>query len=199
MSPIEIAGSYRQRADRWNGDAFPREDGIVQHRRAIAFVNAKCRAPDVGCGSSGRIIDLLQSGGFDVEGPDVSRRMIGLAQRRHPDVRFYHADICKWELPGEYDLISAWDSIRHVPLSEQDSVLRKLLRGPAPGGVCMFSMGGLAMPSERAGSSMGPPMYRTTFSGHATLTPPSESGCTCRHPKYDQYPELHLYVIAQKV
>ncbi len=26
----------------------------------------------------------------------------------------------------------------------------------------------------------------------------AEAGCICRHLEYDQYPELHLYIIAQK-
>jgi hypothetical protein len=26
----------------------------------------------------------------------------------------------------------------------------------------------------------------------------SEAGCICRHLEYDQYPESHLYLIAQK-
>jgi hypothetical protein len=31
----------------------------------------------------------------------------------------------------------------------------------------------------------------------ATLRVISEAGCVCRHLEYDQYPELHLCVIAQ--
>jgi trans-aconitate methyltransferase len=199
MTPAEIAQSYDQLADQWNSDAFPRENGIKQHERAIAFAKNRRCALDVGCGSSGRILDLLQSHGFEVEGLDISPRMIELAQRRHPTVMFHHADICEWELPKKYDLISAWDSIWHVPLSQQERVLKKLLNGLSPGGICIFTMGGLDAPSEKVDSAMGPQMYYSVLGIPDTLKLLSDAYCVCRHLEYDQYPELHLYVIAQKV
>ena len=120
MTPSEIAKSYDQLAEQWNSDEFPRDNGIEQHKRAVAFLKEKRRALDIGCGSSGRIIDLLISRGFDVEGLDISSRMIELAKQRHPNVTFHHADICEWEFPRKYDFISAWDSIWHLPLRDQE-------------------------------------------------------------------------------
>jgi SAM-dependent methyltransferase len=199
MTPAEIAQSYDQLADQWNSDAFPRENGIKQHERAIAFAKNRRCALDVGCGSSGRILDLLQSLGFEVEGLDISSRMIELAKRRHPAVTFHHADICEWELPKKYDFISAWDSIWHVPLSQQEPVLKKLLNGLSSGGICIFTMGGLDAPSEKVDSAMGPQMYYGVLGIPETLRLLSDADCVCRHLEYDQYPELHLYVIAQKV
>jgi SAM-dependent methyltransferase len=199
MTPAEIAQSYDQLADQWNSDGFPRDNGIKQHERAIAFAKNRHYALDVGCGSSGRILDLFQSHGFEVEGLDISPRMIELAKRRHPSITFHHADLCEWELPKKYDLISAWDSIWHVPLSEHERVLKKLLNGLSPGGVCIFTMGGLDAPSEKVDSAMGPQMYYSVLGIPNTLKLLSNAGCVCRHLEYDQYPELHLYVVAQKV
>lgn len=102
MTPDDIAESYDQIADIWNREDFPRDNGIRQHERAIAFVTARGPALDIGCGCSGRIIDLLASHGFSVEGVDVSGRMIQLARQRHPDVIFHHADIVRWTFPGRY-------------------------------------------------------------------------------------------------
>jgi trans-aconitate methyltransferase len=198
MTPAEIAQSYDQLADQWNSDAFPRENGINQHERAVAFVKNRRCALDVGCGSSGRIIDLLQSHGFEVEGLDISHRMIELAKRRQPAVTFHHADICEWDVPKKYDLISAWDSIWHVPLSQQERVLKKLLTGLSSGGICIFTMGGLDAPSEKVDSAMGPQMYYSVLGIPDTLRLLSDAGCVCRHLEYDQYPELHVYVVAQK-
>jgi trans-aconitate methyltransferase len=198
MTPAEIAQSYDQLADQWNSDAFPRENGIKQHERAVAFVKNRRCALDVGCGSSGRIIDLLQSHGFEVEGLDISHRMIELAKRRQPAVTFHHADICEWDVPKKYDLISAWDSIWHVPLSQQERVLKKLLTGLSSGGICIFTMGGLDAPSEKVDSAMGPQMYYSVLGIPDTLRLLSDAGCVCRHLEYDQYPELHVYVVAQK-
>jgi SAM-dependent methyltransferase len=198
MKPSDIARSYDQIADRWNSETFPRNNGIAQHERAIAFLKDKRHALDVGCGCNGRIIDLLRSHGFDVEGLDISRRMIELAKQRHPDVTFHHADICEWVFPKRYDLISAWDSIWHLPLTVQEPVLKKIFQALIPGGVCIFTTGGLDAPAEKVDSAMGPRMYYSALGIPDTLKVLSETGCICRHLEYDQYPESHLYIIAQK-
>jgi len=198
MKPSDIARSYDQIADRWNSETFPRNNGIAQHERAIDFLQEKRHALDIGCGSSGRIIDLLRSHGFDVEGLDISHRMIELARQRHPDVTFHHADICEWVFPKRYDLISAWDSIWHLPLAVQEPVLKKILQALTPGGVCIFTTGGLDAPAEKVDSAMGPQMYYSTLGIPDTLKALAETGCICRHLEYDQYPESHVYVIAQK-
>ena len=145
MTPSEIAKSYDHLAERWNSDQFPRDNGIEQHKRAVAFLKERHHALDIGCGSSGRIIDLLISRGFDVEGLDISSRMIELAKQGHPNVTFHHADICEWEFPRKYDLISAWDSIWHLPLAQQEPVLKKILHGLTSDGICIFTRIGFAV------------------------------------------------------
>ena len=86
----------------------------------------------------------------------------------------------------------------HVPLAEQEPVLTKLCRGLSPGGVLVFTTGGTDAPSEKQDSCMGPPMYHATLGISKTLQVLAESGRTCRHLEYDQYPELHAYIIAQR-
>jgi hypothetical protein len=54
-------------------------------------------------------------------------------------------------------------------------------------------------PAEKVDSAMGPQMYYSALGIPKTLEVLSEEGCICRHLEYDQYPEQHLYVIAQKV
>ena len=73
MNPKDVAKSYDSIAERWNSEDFPRQNGVEQHKRAIAFVKRRGRALDIGCGSSGRIVDLLLEHGFQVEGLDLSR------------------------------------------------------------------------------------------------------------------------------
>lgn len=198
MLPNEIAQSYDQIAEHWSSDSFPHSNGIAQHERAIAFLPQKRRAFDVGCGSSGRIIDLLLQQGFAVEGMDISPRMLALAQQRHPTVTFHHADICQWVLPRTYDLISAWDSIWHLPLAAQVPVMTKLFQGLTPGGVCIFTTGGVDAPGEKVDFAMGVPMYYSVLGIPQTLRLIDACGCVCRHLEYDQYPESHLYLIVQK-
>jgi SAM-dependent methyltransferase len=125
--------------------------------------------------------------------------MIELAKKRHPDVTLHHADICEWNFPKKYDLISAWDSIWHLPLAAHEPVLNRILQGLTPGGVCIFTAGGLDAPAEKVDPAMGPPMYYSALGIPKTLKLLAEADCICRHLEYDQYPELHVYMIAQRI
>jgi 2-polyprenyl-3-methyl-5-hydroxy-6-metoxy-1,4-benzoquinol methylase len=221
VKPEDVGRSYDQIAHQWSSDAFPRQSGIEAHRRALAFVQQapiwrvegrqpdgarftaplserRRRALDIGCGCSGRFIDLLAAQDFVVEGLDISERMIELARMRHPAVTFHHADVGAWRFPRQYDLISAWDSIWHVALADQARVLTTLLEALAPGGVCVFTTGGVDAPGEHVDAVMGPPMYYAVPGLPRTLEVIAAAGCVCRHLEYDQYPELHVYVIAQR-
>jgi RimJ/RimL family protein N-acetyltransferase len=42
-------------------------------------------------------------------------------------------------------------------------------------------------------------MYHATLGIPKTLQVLAEAGCVCRHLEYDQHPEAHVYVIAQKL
>lgn len=203
MSQEEIGQSYDSLAGHWNGDQFNRENGLEAHERAVRFVASRGRAIDIGCGSSGRLIELLLSKGFEVEGLDISERMIELARARHPEVIFHLADIVTWELPRKYDLISAWDSIWHVPLEFQELVFRKLCAGLAKEGVLIFTTGGVDEPEEASNPFLDQPLY------HAALGIPRlsevvlEMGCVCRHLEYDEArgeeAGKHVYFVVQKL
>ena len=195
MTPEQVAASYDQIADQWfDLSAY----GFFQIEQAVAFVKRKGVALDVGCGA-GRCLDLLARQGFRTDGIDPSPAMIALARDRHPEARLFHADIGRWELPRPYDLIVAWDSVWHVPLADQEAVLTKLCRGLSAGGVLVFTTGGMDAPEEKQDSCMGPPMYYATLGIPKTLRVLADAGCVCRHLEYDQHPEPHVYLVAQKL
>ncbi|MCW8128575.1 class I SAM-dependent methyltransferase [Microbulbifer halophilus] len=198
MNPEETGKAYDQITHLWDRKAFNRKDGIDQHKRAIAFSENKGKALDVGCGCTGRFIDLLQSEGFSPEGIDISERMIHLSKACHPEVTFHHQDICEWEIQGEYDFITAWDSIWHVPLDQQERVLQKLISSLNPGGVLIFSFGGTYKQDEHKNDHMGPELYYSTLGTNGFVKLLIGLGCILRHLEYDQYPELHTYLIVQK-
>lgn len=199
MNPEDVAGSYDRIASHWGGPQFNRENGIAQHERALRFRTGPGIALDVGCGGSGRFIELLRRRGLEVEGLDLSDEMLRLAKRRHPDVQFYHADICTWGFPRKYDFISAWDSIWHVPLSQQRLVIQKLCAALKPSGVLIFTTGGVESAGEKTNPCLGQPMYHAAIGIPAVLDALHDAKCACRHLEYDQYPELHVYIIAQRV
>jgi predicted TPR repeat methyltransferase len=201
MQASEIAAAYDQIADRWRDDVFNPLDGLRQHRHALAFLRqgAGGWALNVGCGCSTRHNALFRDHGLQVEGVDVSARMVALARAADPSIIVHHADICTWQAPRTYRLVSAWDSIWHVRLAQQHDLMIKLLGLLEPGGVLICSAGGLDGPSEHTDATMGPAVGYATLGIPGLLAVMAEAGCVLRHLEFDQLPELHLFVIAQRV
>ncbi len=197
MQPAEIAKSYDSIAHQWL-EPHLTTNGIRQHEQALRFRPKGGLALDVGCGCSGRFLRLLENHEYEVEGMDVSAQMIALAKTRNPKTTFYHADVCEWMPTKQYDFITAWDSIWHVPFECSENVIRKLCGALTPGGVFIWTMGGLDGPEEKQDSSMGPPIYYSVLGIPKTLETISEARCVCRHLEYDQMPEKHVFIIAQK-
>ena len=197
MYPHEIGKSYDALAESWQTRPSP-TNGIRQFERALRFVKTRGHALDIGCGSNPRLLDLINKQGFQVEAIDISEKMITLARQQRPQVTFHHADICTWTLPRQYDLISGWDSIWHVPLADQEALMRKICDGLAPNGVFIFTNGGVDDPTEKTDDAMGVPVSFGAPGIPLLLEYLARFGCICRHLEYDQYPELHLVIIAQK-
>ena len=198
MNPKDLANNYDKIADHWNGANFNRENGIKQHNRALQFSKHAGKAIDIGCGSSGRIIDLMLEQGFHTSGLDYSINMLKLAKNHHPDLLFHHADICDWNFDEKYDFISAWDSIWHIPLEYQERVLRKLCDALADDGVIIFTSGAVDNAGDDSKPFLGQELYHAALGTPKLLQILSECGCLCRHLENDDWPNLHLYIIAQK-
>ena len=200
MDHPSTAAAYDSLADRWRDDAFGQANGVPQHGRALAFLEAGQGgwALNVGCGASTRLNALLRGHGLRLEGVDVSARMLALAREADPAVVLHQADIRHWPLPRSYRFITAWDSIWHVPLADQRPLMLKLLRALAPGGVFVFSAGGLDAAGEHVDATMGPPLTYSTLGIPGLLDVIAQAGCLCRHLEFDQYPESHLFIAVQK-
>jgi SAM-dependent methyltransferase len=198
MHPDEIGHSYDALASSWQERMRGSTYGVTAFERALQFVEHRGHALDVGCGSNTRLIDLLVARGFEIEGIDVSEKMIELVREQRPGISFHHADICTWPLPRKYDFIAAWDSIWHLSLAEQEPVMRKLGAGLNNGGVFLFTTAGLDEPTEKSDSNMGVPVHYGVLGIPRLLALLAQLGCILRHLEYDQYPEKHLVVVVQK-
>jgi SAM-dependent methyltransferase len=198
MKPEETGSRYNRIALWWQQEHLDSTYGIAALERAIRFVENRSTALDIGCGSSGRFIEVLIKSGFSPTGVDVSAEMISLAKQKHPGAAFYTADICTWPFRQSYDLISAWDSTFHLPIAEQTPVLKKMCDGLNPHGVLLFTCGGGIAPEEISGSFQDEAFDYTTLGVDEFLRLLGQFGCTCKHLEYDQHPENHVYVIAQK-
>jgi predicted TPR repeat methyltransferase len=199
MHPEDTAARYDRVAKWWQIQHQDSSYGVAQLERAIKFVPKKHLAIDIGCGSSGRFIKVLSEHRFQVEGLDISTEMINLAKQLHSNVTFYKEDICCWSPPKSYSLIVAWDSTFHLPLDRQELVLKKLCHALEDGGVLMFTCGGGSQQGQISGTFQGQNFEYSTLGVDAFLKILREQHCTCLHLEYDQYPENHVYIIAQKL
>ncbi len=199
MNPNATAAGYDEIAQWWQIKHQDSLYGIAQLERAIKFTSKRHSAIDIGCGSSGRFINILSKHGFQTEGLDISTEMINLAKQLHPNIKFYNEDISCWIPPKLYSLISAWDSTFHLPFNMQEPVMKKLCDALEPDGVLLFTCGGGHTKSEISGSFQGQNFDYSTLGVDAFLQIMTEHHCTCRHLEYDQYPENHVYIIAQKI
>jgi len=198
MKPEETGSHYDRIAQFWQDQHIDSIYGVSALERAIKFVENRSTALDIGCGSSGRFIEVLVKNGFTPTGIDVSSEMISLARQRHPAVTFYVEDISTWQFPQRYDLITAWDSTFHLPIKEQEPVLKKICEGLSSKGVVLFTCGGGSSPQEISGGFEGETFDYSTLGVNEFLRLISEFGCSCKHLEYDQHPENHVYIIAQK-
>ena len=196
MKPQQTAENYDRIASWWKEHMNNSEYGISPLKKAIQFTENRGFALDVGCGSQGRLINVMLQYKFDVEALDISPNMISLAKLQHPNVKFYVGDICTWELPNKYDLIIAWDSIFHLPLNQHKPVLKKLCNGLANKGVLIFTFGEGKM-EEISGTFAGERFEYSTLGVQGFLNLLHDFGCKIKHLEYDQYPHNHLYVVAQ--
>ncbi|MDO6680089.1 trans-aconitate 2-methyltransferase [Shewanella sp. 4_MG-2023] len=198
MKPIDIGKAYNQITHIWDSQKFDMSNGIVQHKKAISFVKNRGKALDIGCGCTGRFIALLTAEGFVPTGLDVSSEMLYLARKRQPEIHFIQANICEYDLPEKYDFITAWDSIWLVPLTEQRNVLTKIVASLNVGGVFIFSFGGTDKEGFHTDNFMGLEVYYSSLGTNGFVRLFIELGCIIRHLEFDQYPEIHTYLVVEK-
>lgn len=209
MDPSIIGQKYNKVADWWNSRHLNSEYGMKQIRRAISYCNTKRVALDVGCGAGGRIIRELEQNGFDVEGFDVSQRMIEIARSNHPQFNFEVGDITKIERNSLYDLIIAWDSTFHLPGSSQATAVNKMCSMLDAGGILVYTFADMEGDfednsfSDGKGGQYGDLENDAFGYGSLGITKNLEllitNRCKVMHLEIDQYPDKHAYVIAKKI
>ncbi len=82
---------------------------------------------DVGSGTGSHISQLKQY--YAVEGLDVSREMLRIARKKHPDIVFHHGDMTSFKLQRQFDIITClFSAIGHV---ETKTRMRRAVRNMA--------------------------------------------------------------------
>ena len=199
MNPIETGKRYDAIANNWDEELKDSSYGTEALMRAIRYCEKQDQrkiALDIGCGSGGRMIRLLEAHNFQVTGIDISENMLVLAHAHHPLAALLHADICTWTTSERFDLILAWDSIFHVPYSEQESVMIKIYSMLKPGGIALFTFGDAVGEHESEWHAMN--FYYSSLGIAENVRIMHEHECTLKHLELDQFPLNHVACIVQK-
>lgn len=123
-------------------------------RAMLAAFAEQVRGPvaDVGCGP-GHVTAHLAALGLDVAGVDLSPKMIDVARRQYPDLRFSVGSMTALDLPdGALGGLVAWWSIFHLPPEVLPAVFAEFRRVLVPGGQLLigFHVGDERLSPERA-------------------------------------------------
>ncbi|QGX63647.1 class I SAM-dependent methyltransferase [Alteromonas mediterranea] len=225
MTPEETGKAYDTITHLWTRPEFNQKNGESAYQKALsfiptAFLKKRDTAPnvvlneheanekdekqepgyalDIGCGCTNRFVPVIESAGLIYEGIDVSKNMLAIATSQLPTHTFYCADVCTFALPRHYSFISAWDSFWHIPLTQQEPLLKKLVNHLNDDGVLLFSCGGTDESGQHTNEAMGPEVYYASLGLRTYIEILMNAGCFVRHIEFDQHPELHTIVIVQK-
>ena len=197
MNTPKIGEQYDEIASWWNDRHLDSGYGLSQVKRALAMASSHGKALDVGCGSGGRFVRLLQERGFEVTGIDASAEMINLAQKNHPDSVFIQGDICEWSSEEQFDFILVWDCLFHLPLNKQKPVLSKLCRMLSNGGILIHTFGdGIG---EHTDNWHGQEFRYSSIGISQNIEILHDNQLSLLHLELDQFPEKHVYIISKKM
>ena len=199
MEPAQTAKNYDQIAPWWREQHAHSKYGVAQLERAIGFSERKGNSLDVGCGSSGRFMSVLEASGFSVEGMDSSAEMLKLAEEELPSGLYFQAEVATDRFEQKYHFISAWDSTFHLPLDLQEPALENMCAALLPRGILVFTCGGASEAGTITGEFRGCEFEYSTLGTDRFLELLREYSCECLHVEWDQGPtESHVYMIARK-
>ncbi len=90
---------------------------------------------DVACGTGQHVAFLRNS--FKVEGLDADAKMLAIAHKRNPRVRFHRANMVDFHLPNNFDVVTClFSAIGYVrTLSRLRAAIRNMAEHLKPGGV----------------------------------------------------------------
>lgn len=100
------------------------------------------RVLDLGCGSGVPVALTLAEAGHQVVGVDLSEVQVRRASERIPAATFIQADATKLDLPaGGFDAVVSFFALIHIPLDEQQELLRRIADWLRPGGLFVVTIG----------------------------------------------------------
>ena len=104
------------------------------------YVRPGDKVLDLGCGN-GRFFEILKDKGVDYIGVDFSERLIEIAKKRYPQVKFQVADALNLPFPNNFfDKVYAIAVLHHIPSKEfRQRFLEEAKRVLKPGGLLILT------------------------------------------------------------
>lgn len=129
-----IAPAYTEAFPDWLADSAPLDRSLVSTFAELARDNAPAPVADLGSGP-GYITARLHTLGLPVFGVDISPRMVELARRAHPELRFHVGSMTSLDLPDNtLGGIIALYSVIHIPTEHLAAMFAEFHRVLVPGG-----------------------------------------------------------------
>jgi SAM-dependent methyltransferase len=120
-------------------------------------LTAPARVLDLGCGNGVPATRMLAER-FDVTGVDISDIQIARARQLVPRATFIRAEIASLEYPqGAFHAVVSFFALIHVPVEEQQDLLRRVSTWLVPGGFFLATVGHDAC--TNVADFHGAPMY----------------------------------------
>lgn len=106
------------------------------------LVKRKGTILDIGCGAGRPVDEFLINQGFEVNGIDISEKMIELARKNVPEAFYEIKDMSELK-DGEYNVdgIVAFYSIFHIAREKHADLFKKFVSFLPNGGVILITMG----------------------------------------------------------
>jgi predicted TPR repeat methyltransferase len=196
----EVSEHYDAIAALWDAEQKDSSYGTESLMRAITMCGMEHKrrnALDIGCGSGGRMVRLLEGHAFQVTGLDCSEKMLAIAHEQHPAGTWLHGDIMHWKTSERYDLILAWDSIFHVPFDKQEDALNSICGMLKQDGILIYTIGDEI--GEHVSDWHERSFYYSSLGIEKNLDILSKNECQLRHLELDQFPLKHCIIIAKKM
>jgi SAM-dependent methyltransferase len=128
-----IAPAYTEAFPDWLADSHPLDRSLLTTFAELAHDHAPAPVADLGSGP-GYITARLDALGVPAFGVDISPRMVALARRAHPELRFHVGSMTSLDLPDEtLSGILALYSIIHVPDDHLPAAFAEFHRALRPG------------------------------------------------------------------
>ncbi|MFG2553698.1 class I SAM-dependent methyltransferase [Streptomyces sp. NPDC048581] len=129
-----IAPAYAEAFSDWPVDSHPLDRSLVTAFADLARDHFPAPVADLGSGP-GSVTAHLHALGIPVFGVDLSPRMVALARRAHPELRFHVGSMTSLDLPDDtLGGILALYSIIHIPTEHLAATFAEFHRVLVPGG-----------------------------------------------------------------